>query len=630
MAKQETMASFQETVRSMARGYKLWHQYAPKLLPSAALYSAFSAVSPYVTIYLSSQILNELAGERDPQRLLWLVVLTISLTAALGAVTALLNRWRLANRQEIYYTTRRMESDKLLAMDFQAADDAHTHQLLSKANQFYNWAGFGMPFLATNIEELLKPLFGIAGALALTVTLFTQPVPESAGAWAALNNPLVTLLALAVLLGVTFLAPLCQNKSTEFFTQSAEKATGGNRMYNFLYWQMAKPERAVDTRMYRQEKLIQHYAQQDKTFFPEGPFARCARGPMGLFAAAAAAVSGVFTGLAYAFVCLKAWAGAFAVGSVAQYVSAITALSSNVSALVATWGDFRSNAVFLRTTYEFLDIPNTMYQGSLTTEKRSDRHYEIEFRDVSFRYPNTETWALRHVNMKFQVGSRLAVVGENGSGKTTFIKLLCRLYDPTQGEILLNGIDIRKYSYRQYIDLFSVVFQDFQLLAFPLGQNVAAAVEVDKGRAARCLEMAGFGKRLAALPQGLETPLYKEFDESGVQVSGGEAQKIALARALYKDAPFVVLDEPTAALDPVAEMEVYENFDKIVGDKTAVYISHRLSSCRFCDDIAVFDHGHIVQQGSHDALVETPGKYQELWHAQAQYYAKQEKEPGVE
>lgn len=253
-----------------------------------------------------------------------------------------------------------------------------------------------------------------------------------------------------------------------------------------------------------------------------------------------------------------------------------------------------------------------------------------DIRDVSFRYPNTETWALRHVNMKFQVGSRLAVVGENGSGKTTFIKLLCRLYDPTQGEILLNGIDIRKYSYRQYIDLFSVVFQDFQLLAFPLGQNVAAAVEVDKGRAASCLEMAGFGKRLAALPQGLETPLYKEFDESGVQVSGGEAQKIALARALYKDAPFVVLDEPTAALDTVAEMEVYENFDKIVGDKTAVYISHRLSSCRFCDDIAVFDHGHIVQQGSHDALVEAPGKYQELWHAQAQYYAKQEKESGVE
>lgn len=189
----------------------------------------------------------------------------------------------------------------------------------------------------------------------------------------------------------------------------------------------------MDTRMYRQENLIQHYSRQDKSVSPDGPLARCARGPMGLFAAAAA-VSGVFTGLAYAFVCLKAWAGAFAVGSVAQYVSAITALSSNVSALVATWGDFRSNAVFLRTTYEFLDIPNTMYQGSLTTEKRSDRHYEIEFRDVSFRYPNTETWALRHVNMKFQVGSRLAVGGKTARARPRSSSCCAACTTPPRGK----------------------------------------------------------------------------------------------------------------------------------------------------------------------------------------------------
>ena len=309
-------------------------------------------------------------------------------------------------------------------------------------------------------------------------------------------------------------------------------------------------------------------------------------------------------------------------GSVAQYVAAITALSSNLTQLINTWGQFRFNAVFLRTNYEFLDTPNKMYQGSLTTEKRSDREYEIEFRDVSFHYPGTDTWALRHVNMKFRVGSRLAVVGENGSGKTTFIKLLCRLYDPTEGEILLNGIDIRKYDYKNYIALFSVVFQDFQLLSFPLGQNVAAAMRYEATRAESCLDLAGFGKRLNTLSQGLETPLYKEFDESGVQLSGGEAQKIALARALYKDAPFVVLDEPTAALDPVAEMEVYLNFDKIAGDKTAVYISHRLSSCKFCNEIAVFDHGQVVQQGTHDNLLKDMGKYQELWEAQAQYYTQ--------
>lgn len=336
-------------------------------------------------------------------------------------------------------------------------------------------------------------------------------------------------------------------------------------------------------------------------------------------------------GAAYGYLLALALGEGLSVSEFLLYFTAVGNFTTWVTGILKGFGELHQFSLELSSVRSYIEAPEPFrMEGGKAIEPDTSLPYTLELRDVSFRYPNTETWALRHVNMKFQVGSRLAVVGENGSGKTTFIKLLCRLYDPTQGEILLNGIDIRKYSYRQYIDLFSVVFQDFQLLAFPLGQNVAAAVEVDKGRAARCLEMAGFGKRLAALPQGLETPLYKEFDESGVQVSGGEAQKIALARALYKDAPFVVLDEPTAALDPVAEMEVYENFDKIVGDKTAVYISHRLSSCRFCDDIAVFDHGHIVQQGNHDALVEAPGKYQELWHAQAQYYAKQEKEPGAE
>ncbi|MBQ3879968.1 MAG: ATP-binding cassette domain-containing protein [Oscillospiraceae bacterium] len=247
----------------------------------------------------------------------------------------------------------------------------------------------------------------------------------------------------------------------------------------------------------------------------------------------------------------------------------------------------------------------------------------MEFRDVSFRYPNTEAWALRHVSLKFEVGRRLALVGQNGSGKTTFIKLLCRLYDPTEGEILLNGIDIRKYNYKDYMDLFSVVFQDFKLLAQKLGENVAGSTAVDRALAKDCLVKAGFGERLAEMPEGLDTYLYKEFSNTGVEISGGEAQKIAIARALYKDAPFLILDEPTAALDPIAEAEIYANLDSIVGNKTAIYISHRLSSCRFCDDIAVFDEGQIVQKGNHETLVrEEDGKYFALWSAQAQYYVE--------
>ena len=381
-------------------------------------------------------------------------------------------------------------------------------------------------------------------------------------------------------------------------------------------------EFATDMRIYRQDLLCEKFnSDKTGTFSSQGYFARLARGPMGAYCGASRAVSVLFTGIAYLFVGLKAWAGAFGVGLMTQYVSSIVRLSDGVSSLIGTAGLIRINGAFVQQFFDFLDCPNVMYQGSLTVEKRSDQQYEIEFRDVSFRYPGSESYALRHVNMKFRVGSRMAVVGENGSGKTTFIKLLCRLYDPTEGTILLNGIDIRKYSYPEYLSIFSVVFQDFALTALPLGQNVASAVSYDRESAISCLKKAGFGDRLDVLPGGLDTYLGKDLDEKGVDMSGGEKQKIALARALYKNAAFIVLDEPTAALDPIAEAEIYSRFNTIIEGKTAIYISHRLSSCKFCDDILVFDKGSVIQQGSHDVLVaDAAGKYHELWHAQAQYY----------
>jgi len=296
----------------------------------------------------------------------------------------------------------------------------------------------------------------------------------------------------------------------------------------------------------------------------------------------------------------------------------------DLNALLDTlFRSFKENEQFLKLYLEYFDIPNDMYQGSLAVEKRSDKKYDIEFRNVSFKYAGSENYALKNVNLTFKVGERLAVVGMNGSGKTTFIKLMCRLYDPTEGEIYMNDFNVRKYDYRQYLDLFSVVFQDYSLLALPLGNNVSSAASWDGEKAERCLQEVGFGERYAEMAKGLETPIYKNFDDEGVNVSGGEAQKIALARALYKDAPFIILDEPTAALDPIAEAEIYSKFDEIVGDKTAIYISHRLSSCRFCDKIAVFDNGEIVQVGSHEELLaDENGKYHELWTAQSQYYTK--------
>ena len=233
---------------------------------------------------------------------------------------------------------------------------------------------------------------------------------------------------------------------------------------------------------------------------------------------------------------------------------------------------------------------------------------------------------MRNVSLTFHSGQKTAIVGRNGSGKTTFIKLLCRLYDPTEGQILLNDIDIRRYDYRQYLSILAVVFQEFRLLSFGLGQNIASNMNYDSEKAGRCLEQVGFGERLHKLPLGLSTVLYKVFDETGVTISSGEAQKIALARALYKEEAFlIILDEPTAALDPKAESEIYGKMNEMTDGKTAIFISHRLSSCRFCRNIIVFHEGELVQCGSHEELVaDKSGEYYELWNAQAQYYTSPE------
>ncbi len=240
---------------------------------------------------------------------------------------------------------------------------------------------------------------------------------------------------------------------------------------------------------------------------------------------------------------------------------------------------------------------------------------------MSFSYPNTGVKVLDNVSITLHSGEKLSVVGLNGAGKTTFIKLLCRLYDTDSGEILLDGVNIKSYDYDDYMKLFAVVFQDFRLLAFSVDENVLLGKEEPPEVVDSLLEKVGLDEKVKSLPNGRDTMMFKMFDKEGVELSGGEQQKLAIARALYKDAPVVILDEPTAALDPVAEYEIYKQFDELVGGKTAVYISHRLSSCKFCDHIAVFYEGTIKEFGTHDELLRRQdGLYAEMFKAQAQYY----------
>ena len=624
--------SISRVLSAHKRGVQELHKVTPKLFPVITLTAVLSALIPYVTVFFSAQILKELALLRRADVLWKWVIAGVAVTGTLAIANAFLHQRYASLFDDVWGRKEILFCRKAFSLDYADVDKQETLDLRNQIAQNENWAGWGFGKIPDFYEQAVKSVIGILSGITLTVSLFSSPVPESAGWLTILNHPLFILAFAAAMIGISLLAGRLYTKAADYWSGVSEEATFGNRLYNFFGFIGMNKERAADIRMYDQQKLVdaywggsgENYSGNAYVFGSFGVIGKLAQGPLGIYAGLSVCVSTLITGFVYVFTCLKAWGGAFDVGSITQYVGAATALASNVYGLLQVFGVMKTNTEYLEKTYEYLDIPNSMYQGSLTTEKRSDRQYEVEFQDVSFKYPGSEIWALRHVNMKFKVGRRLAIVGENGSGKTTFIKLLCRRYDPKEGQILLNGIDIRKYRYDDYMQIFSIVFQDFQLISQPLGNNVSGSMAYDEDRVRQALIDAGFGDRLDTLPEGLQTQLYKDFTENGVDVSGGEAQKIAIARALYKDAPFIILDEPTAALDPIAEAEIYAKFDEISGDKTAIYISHRLSSCKFCDEIAVFHDGAVIQHGTHDELLsDENGKYHELWNAQAQYYTDQ-------
>lgn len=310
------------------------------------------------------------------------------------------------------------------------------------------------------------------------------------------------------------------------------------------------------------------------------------------------------------------------IGEFTMYLTALNTFTSTLQKLSTSLVDVKQYSEYYQYLEEYLNLPTRQEYGGDTVE-RGIAH-EIEFQDVTFTYPGQQQAALKGINLKIGQGEKIAIVGENGAGKTTFIKLLTRLYDADSGKILIDGKEIKNLSNQCLIDLFAVVYQDFKLFSFTLKENVALAKTENTSdeTVEYLLKKVGLGAKVETLKYGVNTNVYKNFDEEGFQPSGGEAQKLALCRAAFKEADIIILDEPTAALDPKAEDEIYRKFDEIVGGRTTFYITHRLASTRFCDRIIVFDKGGICEIGNHEQLLELNGRYAELYKLQAQYYKK--------
>lgn len=308
------------------------------------------------------------------------------------------------------------------------------------------------------------------------------------------------------------------------------------------------------------------------------------------------------------------------IGDFTMYLGLAGTFSATLTGFLNSLGQFKQRSLQVDDFRSFMDLKTEEAEKGLPVPKTDS--YVFEFRNVSFKYDGAEKYALKNLSLTLEAGKKLAVVGLNGAGKTTFIKLLLRLYDVTDGEILLNGTDIRRFDREEYYKLFAPVFQNVEIFAFPMSENISMDTPeaTDKTLAEECAAKAGMEEKLSALENGINTELLKVLHDDGVDLSGGEKQKLALARALYKNSPVIVLDEPTAALDALAEYRLYKSFDEIIDGKTAVYISHRLSSTRFCDSIAMFKNGEMVEYGTHEELLGKNGAYAEMFEIQAQYY----------
>ncbi|MBE6929125.1 MAG: ABC transporter ATP-binding protein [Ruminococcaceae bacterium] len=614
------MKQLTDEFRLILRGIRYIHRLAPGNLLVKLIKNTLMAALPFLDLYFSARILDVLiAKESITKAIILALLLAVSHFAVqLGSAVMDIKNYEMFNG--LYRRYNMMISAKVMGLDYEKVEDPETHKAVRHIDNAMKISNFGLIKVHSRIPLLYQHLLSLILALVFIIDVIAKPSPAGSVYAALADSPWALLILLAAIIlasctGVVGNSRISANTYTLLGVFSKLNCVYDYYLNRYLAGQKA----GKDIRLYEQYRLISDelsLTNRKSRDIVDGinrtEFRWGAGNDLSAF---------VLTLLSYLYAGLKALAGAVSIGSVMKFSGAVAQLGQSVCGIVDALSQLHANTPYLRDFLDFMEHESRLYRGTLTVEKRDDNEYDIEFRNVSFRYPGSDTYALRHVNLTFKVGEKLAVVGMNGSGKTTFIKLLCRLYDPTEGEILLNGVDIRKYDYSEYLALFSVVFQDFRLFSFSLGQNIAASRSYDDARVVQCLEKAGLGQRFAHMQSGTDTCLYRDFDPEGVEISGGEAQKIALARALYKDAPFIILDEPTAALDPVAEYEIYERFNRIVGDKTTIYISHRLASCRFCDRIAVFDGGHIVQHGSHEALLaKTAGRYYELWQAQAQYY----------
>lgn len=610
--------TIKEDVGLIRRGLREFGTLLPGQMQMVFWKCILAAGLPYIGVILMAVIVNELTVRQSKSRLLLFVSISIGATFLCYVCKVFLEAKISVGYSRLFSSHELLLTNKAYHMPYEELEKSRVRALRDKVSGTIDLSGGGMASLYWDMEVVFTNLCSAGIAFALCGNFFAQLCNSY-------SAPMEIAASLLGLTGLVIISSCISCKMTgkrfdvnfEVFEEGAKyKRVGEFYMMDYL----SQEAGALDTRIFAQEKLVLEESQKRcYEHFAEGKEKEMRA--VNRYDGVKLICTALCGGCVYWTIGRHVLQGSIEIGQVLMQYAAITGLILALSELAQIWTDLRNNNEHLINFFAYMDLPEEKDRVSDVTAGENIVVDSIRFEGVSFAYPDTDRIVLQDVSFEIKGGESLALVGQNGSGKSTLIKLLCGFYKPIEGRILLNDRDVREYPPQEYRKYLSTVFQDFTLFAFTLGENVAAAHKYSKERMEAALKQAGLEEKYKKLPKGLLQCVTNAFEEDGVNLSGGESQKLAIARALYKDAPVMILDEPTAALDPYAEAEIYQQFQQLAEGKTLISVSHRLSSCRMCDRILVLEDGRLIQSGTHaELLQDTQGRYCEMWEKQAGYY----------
>lgn len=572
----------------------------PVQISRMIVYSVAAGIFPFMEIILPKIAIGtiETYGENAVTPLVKEMILYAIVAGVLAMVTFSFRQMMEATNMRLRLRYLAKMADKLQNMEYRYVEDAKFQEENDKALNACNDNANGVEGVYNRMVKFPAKVITVIGMCVLVCTL----------------NPVL----LVVLMLHTVATIWGSNKTHNYQYAMKEEIAAATRKMKYYRSTTNDFTFGKDIRIFNfRERIISNYRHEIEAY--TDLIKKCKKKEW-VYGLAGMATMLITTVMMYGLLIYDSLKG-MPISSFTMYVFLISTLMALMVEIGEDISFIRNQGQYIHDFFALMD-KNLVNEGCIT---EIPENVEIRFDHVTFRYPGTDKDIYKDFSFTIKKGERLAIVGINGAGKTTLVKLMCGLYQPTEGHIYMNDIDINEYSKDTLYKIYGTVFQDFSVLAFTVKENVAATSEnIDEHKVKRVLESVGLGKKIESLPKGIDTMMLKIVDEKGTDLSGGERQKLAIARALYKDAPMVIMDEPTAALDALAEADIYQNFSDLVQGKTAVYISHRLASTKFCDKIALFDNEGVKEYGTHDELMEKKGMYYEMFVVQGKYYQEEE------